>query len=288
MFSYDVGKMKETLATVIQSQASPEVWNWLQDMQDLSQNTIKWNSAFAMIPRKTGKNVIHIDTDNSIPLQSIRNGFSIDGWTIDRLCRVYLLLHLEASNKEQYVSRIENLFLCGEVSELVALYSSLPLLAYPAQWAHRCTEGIRSNIGTVLESIMYHNPFPAEQLDEKAWNQLVLKAIFTEKDLTKITGLEQRANKALADSLVDYANERRSAKRTINPQLWQLVGKFVDEGNFDGIVRVFNSEDEAGKKAILSGLSLSAYAPAQTLLQQNQSLFNGNDVKPFSSQNIIA
>ena len=62
------------------------------------------------------------------------------------------------------------------MNELVALYSALPLLAYPEAWVHRCTEGIRSNIGPVLEAIMIANPYPSENLSEAAWNQVVLKA----------------------------------------------------------------------------------------------------------------
>jgi hypothetical protein len=288
MFNYEVSAMRKLMSHIIRQQVSTEVWNWLDGTQTVSKNNLQWNSAFAMIPRKTGRNLVSYDPATIEQLGKIRKGFSIEGWTIDRLCRVYLLISTDSSDKEPYTSKLENLFLCGEVSELAALYSSLPLLAYPAEWKNRCSEGIRSNIGTVLESIMYHNPFPAEQLDEKAWNQLVLKAIFTQKDLEKISGLHERANKPLADSLVDYANERRSAGRIINPQLWQLVGKFVDDQNFEGIARVFESEDPAGKKAILSGLSLSDYEPALALLRQHQDLLNGNDVKTVLSQNNIA
>lgn len=288
MFNYEASAMRELMSQVIRQQLSSEAWSWFNNIQDTPKNNLQWNSAFAMIPRKTGRNLISCNEETFQQFGQIKKGFSIEGWTIDHLCRVYFLLNTDTSDKESYTSKIENLFLCGEVNELVALYSSLPLLAYPAQWKNRCSEGIRSNIGTVLESIMYHNPFPAEQLDEKAWNQLVLKAIFTQKDLDKISGLHERANKALADSLVDYANERRSAGRMINPKLWQLVAKFVDDTNFASIKRVFESEDEAGKKAILSGLSLSDYEPAKALIRQNTDLHNDNDVKPVLSINTIA
>jgi hypothetical protein len=86
-------------------------------------------------------------------------GFSFQHWTIDRLSRVWLLMQLVSDDKANYISRIENLFLQAEMNEQVALYSSLPLLAYPESWKLRCAEGIRSNIGTVLGAIMYHNIF---------------------------------------------------------------------------------------------------------------------------------
>src|SRR5699024_3254500 len=120
---------------------------------------------------------------------------------------------VDPADKDTYFRIIENLFLAAEMSELVALYSSLPLLAYPELWTKRCAEGIRSNIGSVLESIMYQNPYPAENLNQAAWNQLVLKAFFTDKAVNNIYGLEERANSELASILSDYAHERWAAHR---------------------------------------------------------------------------
>jgi len=112
------------------------------------------------------------------------------------------------------------------MNELVALYSSLPVLAYPEEWKMLCADGIRSNIATVLEAIMLDNPYPAAYLDEAAWNQMVLKAFFTEKDIDRIVGLNQRNNKQLAATLFDYAQERIAADREVNNKLWSLVEKF--------------------------------------------------------------
>ena len=113
------------------------------------------------------------------------------------------------------------------MNEQVALYSALPLLSYPQLWVKRCAEGIRSNIGIVLEAIMYHNPYPAENLPEAAWNQMVLKAFFTDKQVDRIYGLDDRNNTELARILIDYARERHAAGREINSMLWYLVEKFV-------------------------------------------------------------
>jgi len=52
---------------------------------------------------------------------------------------------------------------------------------------------------------------------------LVLKAFFTEKDVTKITGLHSRINKALQDTLSDYVAERTAAHRTVEPNIYQLI-----------------------------------------------------------------
>jgi len=52
---------------------------------------------------------------------------------------------------------------------------------------------------------------------------LVLKAIFTDKDVTQITGLDERKNARLAQTLADFAAERRAAGRTLPPNIEQLL-----------------------------------------------------------------
>src|SRR5580765_3327728 len=209
--------MKNFLEEVIKQNASEDAWNWIREKSSLINNNstaAQLNTAFTALPRKTGRKIIEITAGQKKELWALYPGFSIDTWTIDRLGRVWLLMKLNSSDKDNYIKLIENLFKAAEMNELVALYSSLPLLAYPGEWKFRCTEGIRSNIGNVLEAIMYENPYPANYLDEPAWNQMVLKAFFTEKNVERITGLDKRANKQLAVILIDYAHERWAAHRS--------------------------------------------------------------------------
>jgi hypothetical protein len=124
----------------------------------------------------------------------------------------------------------------------------------------------------VLESIICNNPYPSEQLDETAWNQLVLKAIFTEQPVLEIVGLEKRRNKALAKSLSDYAHERWAAHRTVNPLLWFCVGPFIDSNNFSDIQRVFNSHDARERSAAALACSESTFEPARRLVEGNPEL----------------
>lgn len=226
MFNYDQGKLKTVLSDILKENTSPEVFEWLKEK--IASN---FNTAFVAAPRKTGKKTITLTSGQEQDIQVIRPGFSIDNWSVDRLARVWLLLHLDPSDKEKYFRSIENLFLAAEMNELVALYSALPVLAYPGLWVKRCAEGIRNNIGDVLTSIMCNNPYPSENLDEAAWNQLVLKAFFTEKPIDQIIGLDKRANEKLAMTLYDFAHERLSAHRTVSPQLWRCVEPFINERN---------------------------------------------------------
>ncbi len=99
-------------------------------------------------PRKTGKKITELTAEENKAARA--EGLYIDSWSIDRLSRVWLLMHLDSSGKEKYFGNIETLFSAGEMNELVALYSALPVLQYPELWKKRCAEGIRSNIADVL------------------------------------------------------------------------------------------------------------------------------------------
>jgi hypothetical protein len=201
-------------------------------------------------------------------LHAVRPHVQLQGWTINRLCRVWLVLHLDPTNSDTYIRTIESLFSAAEMNEQVALYSALPFLAYPMQWRRRCAEGIRSNIGDVLQAIMCGNPYPSENLEEGPWNQMVLKAFFTEKPVHLIVGLDERANKELARILRDYAHERWAAHRAVNPLLWRCVGPFIDAESYPDIKRIAASENSLEQEAAALACSTSSYPPARELLNQ--------------------
>ncbi len=274
MHVFQAERLNAFLTRIIEQQLEPAAWQWLQQQSLPGGDIGQFNKTFVLIPRKTGKAYIHISTEQLNALQQIRPGFSIDGYSIDRLCRLWLLLQLDNTNEDAYIKTIENLFFAAEVNELVTLYGALPVLAYPQKWVARCAEGIRSNIGAVLETIICGNPYPSEYLTEAAWNQLVLKAFFTEKDIDRIIGLDERANKVLADTLCDYAHERWAASRTVHPQLWRCVAPFIDAANFSDIQKVLESKDPVEQKAALLACYNSNYEPAKTLLHQYPEIEN--------------
>jgi muconolactone delta-isomerase len=269
IFLCDVEKLLALLSAIIKQNVDIDTYSWLKEKAGLiksEDNAAQLNHSFAAIPRKTGKRLIEINADQKKQISSILPAFFIDDWPLDRLCRIWLLMHVDAAEKDNYCNKIISLFKNAEMNELAALYAALPVFAYSTAWVKRCEEGIRSNIGIVLEAIIYNNPYPSKFLDEAAWNQLVLKAFFTDKNVNRITGLDDRANPQLASTLIDYAHERRAAKRPVNVQLWRLMGKFIDKTNFTDIQKLFASGDVNERKAAALACSQSEYEPAKYLL----------------------
>ncbi|MCY7422498.1 MAG: EboA domain-containing protein [Chitinophagaceae bacterium] len=259
------------LTTIIEKNITAETMQWLNQQATLIQQeetAAKLNLAFVFIPRKTGHSPVKISEGEAAEISKLVHGFSINGWTIDRLCRVWLLQQISSTSKAAYCQKIEGLFKTADMNEQTALYSSLSFFDYPEEWQKRCSEGIRSNIGNVLEAIMYNNPYAAKYLNDKAWNQLVLKAFFTEKNINRIVGLDERSNKELAVTLLDYANERWAAHRQVNPQLWRLIANFIDDTSLPHFKKLLESEDEKENLAAALTLYPSQYPTAKELLDQ--------------------
>jgi len=277
MYDYDVEELKKILLAIINLSLDADSYNWLLEKSNIissEENARQLNLSFAAIARKTGNKIITVTANEEKQINTTLPGFSIINFPLRRLCRTWILLHVSAGEQENYFNKVSGLFKNAEMNELADLYASLPVFAYPEIWVKRCAEGIRSNIGIVLDAIMYDNPYPSKHLDEAAWNQLVLKAFFADKDVNRIIGLDKRANKKLASTLIDYAHERQAAKRSVNVQLWRLVGSFVDESNFDDIQKLFLSEDIHSKQAAALSCSRSRYEPAQQLLDSVPELKN--------------
>ena len=274
-FTYDENLLKSKLAACIARHITTNTRTWLEEkasQTSKNENVQNFMVAFAATPRKTGRQSILLSETEITEIQRIRPHLMIQRWTIDRLCRAWLLMHLDPADQNAYVRTIENLFPTAEMSEQVALYSALPLLAYPELWRKRCAEGIRGNIADVLESIMCNNPYPSENLDEPAWNQLVLKAIFTDKPIHQIINLDERANQNLANTLSDYAHERWAAHRSVHPLLWRCVGRFINEKIFPDIIRIASSDQDAEREAAALACMQSTYAPALELIKKNEAL----------------
>jgi hypothetical protein len=270
MYIYNVTKLRSAFADLLRDIIPHEAFTWLSERTSKVSDTNQFNTTFVTLPRKTGKVHISLPDLEIQSIQSLRRNLVLTDWTADRLARAWLLLHVDASDKEKYFTTIENLFEAAEVNELIALYSSLPLLAYPGMWTNRCAEGIRNNISDVLKVIMCNNPYPSENLNDAAWNQLVLKAFFTDKAINDIIGLDERNNMQLAQTLSDYAHERWAAHRSVNPLLWRCIGPFINEDLLVDVRKLLSSSNQAEKKAAVLAIYSSGYEPAKKYLSPEE------------------
>lgn len=220
--------------------------------------------AFSLVPRKIGKTPLALAEADEREADALRRRWQPSLLTLADAARLFLLL-ATAADAETLHRRVEALATTADVAELVLLYRGLPVYAEPGRYRQRAAEGVRSNMVVVFEAVAHHNPYPAEQLAEPAWNQLVLKALFVGAALAPVVGLDERANEALARMMLDYAHERWAANRPISPELWRCVGPFARGAALTAFERLLAQGSAAERAAGVLALCRSN-DPAATAL----------------------
>jgi hypothetical protein len=201
--------------------------------------------SFSAASRRVGKDDLHPGDDDLAQAQQAVPGWDPRQWSCDQAARARLALTLPSSDAEVYLKILDQVFAAADVGESVALYQTLPLFAHPAKLATRAAEGIRANIKAVFEAVALDNPFPAAHLDDDAWNQMVVKALFVGSPLGRIVGLDRRANAKLTRMLCSYAHERWAAKRVVSSELWRPVSRALDEGALADVSRALRDDRDA-------------------------------------------
>lgn len=217
---------KSYLYSIIIKQPQKEGLDWLdQKLKELSNrfDDKTFHLIFSQVSRFIKKNKLLLSAADLKQANILRRGFNPSDWTKDQAVRVLLILHLPCQHISLYKKTLDGLFNIADVSELIALYSSLPLLPYPEEHRLRATEGLRSSMSVVFDAVALNNPYPADYLDEAAWNQMILKSIFINRPTSHIHDLDKRTNVKLATMLLDYAYERSAAGREVTPDLWRVV-----------------------------------------------------------------
>jgi hypothetical protein len=211
----------------LQRQLKTETSAWLRDqcaaVANGTSGTRALFIAFSTAGRRAGREDLRLTPADLAAATAARPGWDPSRWSIDQAVRTRLLLALPAADAKAWLTTLDQLFAAAGLEELVALYQALPLLPHPQLLAPRIAEGVRSNMKPVFNAVALDNPITAERLDQDAWNQTVLKALFVASPVARVVGAERRANGVLAQMLIDYARERIAAKRPVPVDLWDAA-----------------------------------------------------------------
>jgi len=266
---YDSARIADYLFSLLAAQSSTESIAWLEQQKNKllgSESPSTFYLAFSTASRFFDKMPLSVNQQEMSRANDLRPGFSPWHWNHLQAARTTLLLLYPHKDPGKWLPTLGKLFETADLHEQEALYAALPVLPHPERMKLRAAEGLRTNITSVFDAAALHNPYPCEYLDEPAWNQLVLKAVFLERSLFRIYQSDKRNNINLAQTLVDYAYERRAAGRAVTPELWRFVGPFLREEHSSDIQRILSDGTLLDRRAMLLACSMSSLPAARQLL----------------------
>jgi len=263
--------IQEFLKKALEANVEPVSLTWLEEQAEKIKSSTSPSSFFLAFSRASRyfnkEGVSWVDPASGLLPEGVDPG----AWDCLQVARIYLVLQLPFQN-EAWQAMLQQLFETGDMYEQQALYAALPLFPNAGGLLPRAIEGCRTNMSLIFDAIALRNPYPARFFPEANWNQLVLKAIFMQRPLHLIQGLDQRRNPSLAAMTRDFAHERWAAGRAVMPEVWRLLVPFMGPQYLEDLKKVLTSSDALEQKAGALAAYQSSYAPAQALLTAYPSL----------------
>jgi hypothetical protein len=221
--------------------------------------------ALGWAPRKLGKADLALSSDELAQAQALRPGLDPSLWSIDQAARIAFVLACFNGDDIGFARRLDAVADSAEINEAISLYRGFALYPAAGMIEYRAREAVRSAIRPVFEAIAHRNPYPVEQFDTDAWNQMIVKTFFVDSPLWPVQGIERRANRALAVILLDLAQERLAAGRPVSPELWRCVAPCAGADGYAAMQRVLATGADPERLAVALSLARVEGSDAELL-----------------------
>lgn len=141
-------------------------------------------------------------------------------WSLIQLARALLLAQvLELSFLDGQLSLLRQLFLWGDDQEKIATLKAFDWLDSHGACVELALQAGRTSNSQVFAALALDTPYPSRHYPERAFHQLVLKALGMGLDVRRLIGLPQRRSVTLNQLALDLLEEQLAADRTVSAGL---------------------------------------------------------------------
>jgi len=159
---------------------------------------------------------------NALALSIFDDGPDYAAYEIVRLCFILLLFECSPQSQKTLLSA---LYERADSLEKVGILKHLLLLDPKGDWVDESIHALRTSSKDLFLAMAIGNPYPQHFYPDRAYNNLVLKALFMNIPATGIVGLETRRSEELSRMCLDYADELTAAGRAVPESLaWVVHG----------------------------------------------------------------
>lgn len=186
---------------------------WLEGALQSSANPAApvFRAAYAAVPRRLAARAVETP---AVPADG--QSWARPHWTATDWVRLALIQRaLSSLSPPEHAGLVARTFEGGELGEQESLLRTLTLLPEPERFVETAIQACRAHTVRVFAAIACENAYPARFFPEPSFNQMVLKAIFTEVPVRRIESLDSRATPELRRMVAGYASERRAAGRPV-------------------------------------------------------------------------
>ncbi len=179
--------------------------------------------ALGLAGRRIGRADLALSAEDLATAGTLRDRWRPDMWGTGEAARVALVLATWNGEEEFFARRVDRLCATGELTEHVAYLKGFAVFPASERLHGRAREAARSSVQPVFEAIACHNPYPADHFDEAAYNQLVVKCVFSGAPIGAVVGLAERRNADLVRMLQGLTTERHAAGRAVPTEVLSFV-----------------------------------------------------------------
>ncbi|WP_033046043.1 MULTISPECIES: EboA domain-containing protein [Pseudomonas] len=147
-----------------------------------------------------------------------------EGWSNVQLARALMLAQvLEQQPLGEQVPLLRQLFLWGDDQEKIATLKALDWFDSRGVCVDLALQAGRTCNSQVFAALALDNAYPSRHYDERAFNQLVLKALGMGLDVRRLVGLPHRQGVTLNQLALDLLDEQLAAERTVSAGLPHVI-----------------------------------------------------------------
>ncbi|GFM84953.1 hypothetical protein PSCICO_03520 [Pseudomonas cichorii] len=145
-------------------------------------------------------------------------------WTKTQKARVQLLAealkHQEPGNRSPLLRQF---YAWGDDQEKIAILKALDWFDASGQCLDLALQAGRTHNSQVFAAIALDNPFPSSHYNERAFHQLVLKALSMSLEIQRLLGLPERRSSSLNQLALDLMEEQLAAERPVSVGLVHVI-----------------------------------------------------------------
>lgn len=157
----------------------------------------------------------------------------------------------QSDNKERV---FKDYYRFGDSSEKISLLKCLPFFDDAKDALSTALRASRTNQLDEFSAIALNNTFPQRFFPQLNFNQLILKSLFLNLDITQVRGLLDRQNIELSNMCFSYAIEQLNAKRDLPFSVWFAV-RYADlleshKAKFDQVYLYYCAKSDEHKRGL--------------------------------------